>query len=118
MQVFPQNSLGAPLRLAALKIVATAGIGKALTADFPQTGAQELKLPYVHTGAQKRLGEAAALQHLQYRRLENGTAGLAMRLELAIDDARRDAMAKKFAGGEQSARPRTDDQHARIDRTP
>src|SRR5215831_10371472 len=50
---------------------------------------------------------------LHYRRLENGAAGLAMRREPALNDARLDAMAKKFTRREQSARPGTDDQNSR-----
>src|SRR5262249_18474994 len=109
--MFAQNCLGAPLRQAAQKIVATADIGEAFADDFPQTGPQELMVPDARASAQKRLDQAASLKHLQYRRLEAGAASLAMRSKPAINDARPDAMAKKFTRCEQSTRSGTDDQN-------
>ena len=68
-------------------------------------------MPDAHAGAQKRFAQATSLKHLQYRRLENGAASLAMRREPALHNTWLDAMAKKFARREQSARPGTDDQN-------
>jgi len=88
-----QNRLGAPLRLAALKIIATTGISKILAPDFLQTGTEELKVPDVHAGAKKRLSQAGSIEHLHYRWLEKGATRLVMRLGPSPDDARLDAMA-------------------------
>jgi hypothetical protein len=88
-----QNRLGAPLRLAALKIIATTGISEILAPDFLQTGTEELKAPDVHAGAKKRLSQTGSIEHLHYRWLEKGAARLAMRLEPSLDDARLYAMA-------------------------
>jgi hypothetical protein len=96
-QMLPQNRLGAPLRLAALKIIATPGISKILAPNFLQTGTEELKVPDVHAGAQKRLSQVGSVEHLHYRWLEKGATRLAMRREPALDNARLDAMAKKLA---------------------
>jgi hypothetical protein len=92
-QMLAQNRLGAPLRLAALKIIATTGITKILAPDFLQTGTEELKPPDVHAGAKKRLSQVASIEHLHYRRLEKRATRLAMRREPLLDDARLDAMA-------------------------
>src|SRR5215469_2119839 len=107
-----QNRLGAPLRLATLKIKATTGISKILAPDFLQTGTEELKAPDVYAGAKKRLSQAGSIEHLHYRWLEKGATRLAMRREPSLDDARLDAMPEKFARREQSARSGTDDQNA------
>jgi hypothetical protein len=87
IQMFAQNYLGAPLRQAAPKIIATARISQVLARDFPQTGTQELKVPDAHASAKERLDQAAPVKHLQYRRLENGTTSLAMWREPALHDA-------------------------------
>jgi hypothetical protein len=88
-----QNRLGAPLRLAALKIIATTGISKILAPDFLQTGTEESKAPDVHAGAQKRLSQAGSIEHLHYRRLEKRATRFAMRRKPSLDDARLDPMA-------------------------
>jgi hypothetical protein len=93
VQMLAQNRIGAPLRLAALKIIVTTGISKILAPDFLQTGTEELKAPDMHAGAKKRLGQAASIEHLHYRRLEKGATRLVMRLGPSLDDARLDAMA-------------------------
>jgi len=88
-----QNRLGAPLRLAALKIKATTGISKILAPDFLQTGTEELKAPDVHAGAKKRLSQAGSIEHFHYRWLEKGATRLAMGREPSLNYARLDAMA-------------------------
>jgi hypothetical protein len=93
VQMLAQNRLGAPLRLAALKIIARTSIGKILAPDFLQTGAEELKAPDVHAGAKKRLSQAGSIEHLHHRWLEKGATRLAMRRQPSLDDARLDAMA-------------------------
>ena len=93
IQMLAQNRLGAPLRLAALKIIATTGISKILAPDFPQTGTEELKALDVHAGAKKTLSHAGSIEHLHYRWLQKGAARLAMRREPSLDDAWPDAMA-------------------------
>ena len=70
-------------------------------------------MPDAHARAKERFDQAAAVENLQHRRLERGPASLAMRREPALDDARLDAMAKKFAGREQSGRTGPHDQDGR-----
>jgi hypothetical protein len=66
-----------------------------------------LNVPDAHASTKERFDYTTPLKHLQNRRLESGPASLAMRRKPALHDARRDAMAKKFAGGKQPSRTRT-----------
>jgi len=66
-----------------------------------------------HTRAKERFDQAAPVDNLQHRRLQSGPPGLAMRCEPALHDSRSDAVAKKFAGGEQSGWTAPHDQDGR-----
>jgi len=66
-----------------------------------------LQLQFPHAAGLPRSG------CFQHRRLEGGPASLVMRREPALHDARLDAMAKKFAGREQSGRTAPHDQDGR-----
>jgi hypothetical protein len=72
-----------------------------------------LNVPDAHARAKERFDQAAPVNNLQHRRLQNGPAGLSMRREPALHDARLDAMAEKFAGREQASRTASDDQDGR-----
>ena len=113
LQMFAQDCLGAPLRKAALKLILAANIREVRRPDLPQTRTQDLNVPDAHARAKERFDQAAPVKNLQHRRLERGPARLAMRREPALHDARLDAMAKKFAGREQSGRTSPDDQDGR-----
>ena len=72
-----------------------------------------MNVPDAHASAKKWFDQPAPLKHFQHRWLEGGTASFSMRREPALHDTRPDAMPKKFAGGEQSARSGPHDQDGR-----
>ena len=101
---------GPPLRLAALELVPAADAAEIRARDLPHARPHELAVLDVHAGAEERLDQASAFDDVEHRRLEGGPARLMMRREPLLDDARLDAVARQFAGGEKSRRAASHDQ--------
>ena len=113
LQTLAEDCLGAPLRKAALEPIGAAGFREIIARDLAQARPQELDALDAHADAKERLDQAGPLETRQHGRLESRPASLAVRREPALDDARLDAVAKEFAGREQTGRPGADDQDCR-----
>ena len=99
-QMIAQDLLGSPLRLAALEFMPAANSAKVRVHDPPHARTHELTVLDVHAGAEERLDHARPIDDVEHRRLERRPARLVMRREPLFDDARLDAVARQFAGGE------------------
>ena len=106
-----QDLLGLPLRLAALELVPAANSAEVRAHDLPHARTHEFTVLDVHAGAEERLDQPGPVDDVEHRRLERGASGLVMRRKSALDNARLDAMARQFAGGEKSGRASADYQN-------
>ena len=110
--MFAQDCFGPPLRKAALKLI-LAAVSAKFASRSPANLDLRVECADAHARAKKRFDQAGPVNNFQRRRLESGPASLAMRRKPAFHDARLDAMAKKFAGREQSRRTGPHDQDGR-----